>query len=229
MIAALDLRGGERVLEIGCGWGGLAERLGRLGCRVTGITLSPAQLDFASARIKAAGLSNSVELRHQDYRNVTGRFDRIVSVEMIEAVGQAFWPAYFGTLRNLLAPSGRAVLQAITIADDRFPFYVGSPDFIQRYVFPGGMLLSPAILSRFSSEFGFDLRTEERFGPSYADTLREWRRRFGEAWPDIVSRGFDEPFRRLWTYYLAYCEAGFLTGATDVGIYTLAPAGTVIR
>ncbi len=226
VIAALDLRGGERVLEIGCGWGGLAERLGRLGCRVTGITLSPAQHAFASARIQAAGLSDTVELRRQDYRSVTGTFDRIVSVEMIEAVGETFWPAYFTTLRNLLTAGGRAVLQAITIADDRFPFYVESPDFIQRYIFPGGMLPSPAILARFSSDFGFHLKTEELFGLSYAGTLREWRRRFADAWPDISLSGFDEPFRRLWTYYLAYCEAGFLAGATDVGIYTLVPSPT---
>ena len=220
VIAALDLRGGERVLEIGCGWGGLAERLGRLGCKVTAITLSPAQLAFASARIDDAGLSATVEVRHQDYRSVTGTFDRIVSVEMIEAVGQAFWPTYFATLRDLLESGGRAVLQAITIADDRFASYVAAPDFIQRYVFPGGMLPSPAILARFSAECGFDV-TEERFGNSYARTLREWHRRFLEAWSDIAASGFDERFRRLWTYYLAYCEAGFVTGAIDVGIYKL--------
>ena len=222
VIAAMDLRGGERVLEIGCGWGGLAERLGRLGCRVTGITLSPAQLQFATARIRAAGLLNLVELRQQDYRSVVGTFDRIVSVEMIEAVGQSYWPVYFATLQHRLRPGGRVVLQAITIADDRFRAYVGAPDFIQRHVFPGGMLLSPDHIARLSAEYGFDLKTEQRFGASYAGTLREWRRRFLETWPVIAATGFDERFRRLWTYYLAYCEGGFVAGATDVGIYTLA-------
>jgi cyclopropane-fatty-acyl-phospholipid synthase len=224
ILEVLELQGGESVLEIGCGWGGLAERLAAAGCRVVGLTLSPAQLAHARARIATSGLDGRVELRLQDYREVEGRFDRIVSVEMIEAVGQAYWPAYFRVLRDRLAEGGRAVVQAITIADDRFALYASSPDFIQRYVFPGGMLLSPRIMQEQARGAGLVLRVEELLGPSYARTLREWRGRFLAAWPQIAPQGFDERFRRLWEYYLAYCEGGFRSGATDVGIYRLMPA-----
>lgn len=224
VIEALGLVGGERVLEIGCGWGGLAERLGRLGCRVTGITLSPAQLAYGQARIAAAGLADTVELRRQDYRDVVETFDRIVSVEMIEAVGRAYWPTYFGAIRERLTDGGRAVLQAITIADDRYSLYARAPDFIQRHIFPGGMLLSPSILARQCARAGLELTTVELFGRSYALTLKDWRHRFLAAWPDISREGFDETFRRLWEYYLAYCQGGFQSGATDVGIYRLVRA-----
>ena len=222
IVAGLDLRGGERVLEIGCGWGGLAERLGRLGCSVTGITLSPAQLAYGRERIESAGLAGRVELRRQDYRDVQGRFDRIVSVEMIEAVGQAYWPTYFSTLRDRLAPGGLAVVQAITISDARFPFYARSPDFIQRHIFPGGMLPSPSILARSGAAAGLGLETLELFGHSYAQTLVAWRERFAQAWSEIERLGgFDEAFRRMWEFYLAYCEGGFRAAAIDVGIYRL--------
>lgn len=221
ILEALRLRGGERVLEIGCGWGGLAERLARAGCNVVGITLSPSQLAYAEAHIAKAGLGDAVELRLQDYRDVPETFDRIVSVEMIEAVGQRHWPAYFGVLNDRLAEGGRAVLQAITIAEDRFGFYEGAPDFIQRYIFPGGMLPTPSIMAAQSEAAGLRLTTEELFGSSYARTLAEWRMRFAAAWPEIAAQGFDERFRRLWTYYLAYCEGGFRSRATDVGIYAL--------
>lgn len=225
IIDALDLSGGESVLEIGCGWGGLAERLAERGCRVVGLTLSPAQLAHAQERVQRAGLGDRVELRLQDYRDVRGSFDRIVSVEMIEAVGQSYWPSYFGVLRERLAPGGHAVIQAITIADQRFPSYAETPDFIQRHVFPGGMLPSPSILGQQAEAAGMGLRTDELFGLSYAETLRVWRERFLDAWPEIARQGFDERFRRLWDYYLAYCEAGFRSGTTDVGIYSLLPKG----
>ena len=226
VVAALALTGGEHVLEIGCGWGGLAERLARQGCRVTGITLSPAQLAYATERIGAAGLSDRVDLRLQDYRDVEGRFDRIVSIEMIEAVGQDYWPRYFATLRDRLSPGGLALLQAITISDDRFPFYSRTPDFIQRYIFPGGMLPSPEALRRESQAAGLAIRTCLTFGSSYAKTLADWQRRFQAAWPDIRALGYDAAFKRAWEYYLGYCEGGFRSGQTDVGLYRLVHAAS---
>ncbi len=224
VVAALDLRGGERVLEIGCGWGGLAERLAREGCHVTAVTLSPSQLAYAKTRVEAAGLEDRVTFVLQDYRDITGRFDRIVSIEMIEAVGIAFLPTYFQRLRELLEPHGTAVLQAITIADHRFPFYARTPDFIQRYVFPGGMLPSPSLMQSLSKSVGLTISDPMLFGKSYARTLAEWGQRFKGAWPEIQPLGFDAAFQRLWTYYLAYCEGGFRSGAIDVGLYRLTPA-----
>jgi cyclopropane-fatty-acyl-phospholipid synthase len=214
----LDVRGGERVLEIGCGWGGLARRLAaEAGARVTGITLSPAQLEAASAHVK--GLS--AEIRLQDYRDVTGTFDRIVSIEMLEAVGAAHWQDYFARLQACLAPGGRAVLQVITIAEDRFASYIRRPDFIQRHVFPGGMLPTVDIMRREIEAAGLSLEGLERFGESYARTLAEWHHRFDAAWDRVRGQGFDERFRRKWKFYLKYCEGGFRAGAIDVGLYTI--------
>ena len=216
-IELLAVNTGERVLEIGCGWGGLAERLiERTKCHVTGVTLSPAQLAFASNRVPPA------DLRLQDYRDTTGTFDRIVSIEMLEAVGESWWPAYFATIRDRLRPGGTAVLQAITIAEDRFDDYRTCADFIQRYVFPGGMLPSMTEMRRQIAAAGLELRSVETFGDSYARTLAEWRRRFLAAWPEIALQGFDLRFKRMWDYYLSYCEAGFRSAATDVGLYVLA-------
>ncbi len=228
IVQQLQLKGGERVLEIGCGWGSLAERLAREGCHVTGITLSPAQLAHAQERIARAGLSDRVELRLQDYRDVSGQFDRIVSIEMIEAVGRAFWPVYFATLRNCLKPGGRVVLQAITIEESRFAAYASGADFIQHCIFPGGFLPSRGAMIEQISTVGLDLAEHHGFGASYALTLREWRHRFLAQWHEIRPLGFDEPFRRLWEFYLCYCEAGFRAGATDVSLFALttkAPAG----
>ncbi|HEY5797262.1 MAG TPA: cyclopropane-fatty-acyl-phospholipid synthase family protein [Bosea sp. (in: a-proteobacteria)] len=218
IVEMLALSGGERVLEIGCGWGALAERLAREGCHVSAITLSPAQLAYAQRRIDEAGLSDRVDLRLQDYRDVAGQFDRIVSIEMIEAVGRAYWPTYFATLGGSLASGGRAVLQAITIDDALFEPYQQGSDFIQRFIFPGGCLPSVSILEREGQSVG--LATIERiaFGASYAVTLQEWRRRFLQHWPEIARQGFDEPFRRLWEFYLCYCEAGFRAGTIDVSL-----------
>ncbi len=219
-IDLLGLAGGEHVLEIGCGWGGLAERLiQRAGCHVTGLTLSPAQLAHATDRLKSTGAAN---VRLEDYRDTGGTFDRIVSIEMLEAVGEAWWPAYFGTLRDRLRPGGIAVLQAITIAEDRFDEYRTCVDFIQRYIFPGGMLPSKTEMRRQIAAAGLELRSVETFGESYARTLAEWRRRFQQAWPAIAQTGFDRRFERMWDYYLSYCEAGFRSAATDVGLYVLA-------
>jgi cyclopropane-fatty-acyl-phospholipid synthase len=220
VVDVLELQGGERVLEIGCGWGGLAERLIReANCHVTGLTLSPAQLDHAQARLSAGGLDGRHDLRLQDYREVHGLFDRIVSIEMLEAVGAEYWPIYFARLRDCLAESGRAVLQVITIAERYYETYRREPDFIQRHIFPGGMLPSQEILRTQIEKAGLVLRSVETFGESYAATLGEWQRRFQLAWPRLRAQGFDEAFRRKWEYYLAYCEAGFRAGSINVGLY----------
>ncbi len=220
-VALLDLKGGESVLEIGCGWGALAAALARRGAEVTGLTLSREQLAWAQAMVAAEGLSGRVKLRYEDYRDVTGRFDRIVSVEMIEAVGERYWPAYFQALRDRLKAGGTAVLQVITIAEDRFEAYRRNTDFIQQYIFPGGMLPTRAILAEQARRAGLELAHSECFGESYARTLHEWRRRFLLTWPQAARLGFPEEFRRLWEYYFCYCEGGFRAGAIDVGFYTL--------
>lgn len=221
----LAFEGGESVLEIGCGWGALAAHLARTGAaRVTGITLSPSQLAWARDVADARGLAGSVDLRLQDYRDVDETFDRIVSIEMFEAVGEAWWPTYFGTLARALKPDGRAVLQVISIADDRFEDYRRDTDFIQKHVFPGGFLPSKSAFARAVEAAGLRLEAAEHFGLSYAETLAEWRRRFHAHWDEIAPLGFDDRFRRLWDYYLAYCEAGFREGTIDVGLYTLTKA-----
>lgn len=223
--ALLDLRPGQHVLEIGCGWGTLAASLAqRFGAEVVGVTLSREQLAFARERAAQWGVADRVDLRLQDYRDVPGRFDRIVSIEMIEAVGEAYWPTYFATLRERLAPGGVAVLQAITINEQHFEHYRSHPDFIQRCIFPGGMLPSPERMADEARRAGLVLTTEARFGRGYALTLAEWRRRFLAEWPAIRAQGFDEAFQRLWTYYLCYCEAGFRAGRVDVGLYRLTHA-----
>jgi cyclopropane-fatty-acyl-phospholipid synthase len=219
----LALTGGEHVLEIGCGWGALAERLVRHdGARVTGITLSREQLAFARTRLAKEIDGRRADVRLLDYRDVDGRFDRIASVEMIEAVGERYWPVYFQKLRACLQAGGYAVLQAITIDDSRFADYRKNPDFIQRYIFPGGMLPTRSIMLREAARAGLRLVTHEAFSDSYARTLREWRLRFLRAWPSIERLGFDQRFRRMWEYYLAYCEVGFRTGAIDVGFFKFA-------
>jgi cyclopropane-fatty-acyl-phospholipid synthase len=210
------------VLEIGCGWGALAIALAeRHGARVTGLTLSTEQLAHARQRVDEEGLSPRIDLRLQDYRDVEGRYDRIVSIEMMEAVGERYWPVYFDTLRQRLAPDGAAVLQVIAMADAHFDHYRRSPDFIQRFIFPGGMLPSVRALDAAAARAGLTLECAESFGPSYAATLAEWRHRFLAAWPSIEPMGFDASFKRLWEYYLCYCEAGFLSGRVDVGLFTL--------
>ncbi|MEZ5773666.1 MAG: cyclopropane-fatty-acyl-phospholipid synthase family protein [Hyphomicrobiaceae bacterium] len=222
ILAMLDLKGGERVLEIGCGWGGLVERLIASGAAgVTALTLSERQRDYTLARLRTAGLSDRADIRLTDYREIGGSYDRIVSIEMIEAVGERYWPVYFETLRSRLAPGGHAVVQAITIRQDRFEDYRREPDFIQRYIFPGGMLPTTTAIATEAARAGLVLSSSFAFGPSYALTLAAWRHRFLARWPDLALMGFDERFRRMWTYYLAYCEAGFATGELDVGLFRL--------
>ena len=207
----------DKVLEIGCGWGGFSIWMAReIGCRVTAITLSRAQHAFAARRLQEEGLAERVDLRVQDYRDVGGRFDKIVSIEMLEAVGERYWPRYFDVLRDRLVPGGRAALQVITIDDSLFERYRRGVDFIQRYIFPGGMLPSAATLRDQVRRAGFSWHESHAFGADYARTLEHWRASFEKAWPDIAELGFDERFRRMWRYYLDYCEAGFRTGRIDV-------------
>ncbi len=221
VLELLGLLPGQSVLEIGIGWGGLAERLVEAGGRVTGVTLSPSQLELARARLAGTG----AELHLRDYRDETRQHDRIVSIEMLEAVGEAYWPTYFAQLKRCLAPGGRAVLQVISIADDRFEQYRCNADFIQRYVFPGGMLPSPQVMHEQVAKAGLRVVQVQNFGQDYARTLAEWHRRFEAAWPAIAALGFPPRFRRLWTYYLCYCEAGFRAAALDVGLWQLEHAG----
>ena len=219
ILELLSLAPGQSVLEIGIGWGGLAERLAGAGGRLTGVTLSPSQLSYAASRLRQAGLV--AELRLTDYRELEGSFDRVVSIEMLEAVGEAWWPVFFDRLRDRLAPGGIAVLQTITIADERFAAYRRGADFIQRHVFPGGMLPCPSRLRAEIGRAGLAVDKVQTFGPSYALTLKHWRERFEAAWPDIAAQGFPPRFKRLWEYYLCYCEAGFRAGALDVGLWRL--------
>ena len=219
----LGLKGGEKVLEIGCGWGALAEAMMRShGCQVTGLTLSHEQLAYAQKRLAQSAHNGSADLKLQDYRDAGGVFDRIVSIEMIEAVGADHWAHYFGVLRDRLKRGGLAVLQAITIDERRFEAYRQSPDFIQRYIFPGGMLPTRSIMKEQVQKAGLILEHAEHFASSYAQTLAEWQKRFEAAWPKIAELGFDTRFRRMWEYYLAYCQAGFRMGAIDVGLYRIA-------
>ncbi|GAA4352403.1 cyclopropane-fatty-acyl-phospholipid synthase family protein [Variovorax defluvii] len=213
---------GAAVLEIGCGWGALALALARdHGARVTGLTLSAEQLAHARRCAAGHGLQDRLDLRLQDYRDVEGRYDRIVSIEMLEAVGERYWPTYFDALRERLAPGGVAVLQVITIDDAHFEHYRAGADFIQCFIFPGGMLPSWRALQKQAARAGLAIERVQTFGSSYAATLAEWRSRFQRAWPAIQALGFDESFRRLWEYYLCYCEAGFRAGRIDVGLYVL--------
>lgn len=214
---AADIRAGHRVLEIGCGWGGMASHLAReRGASVHAITISREQYDYARQRVFEAGLADRVNIELRDYRDLTATYDRVVSVEMFEAVGESYWPTYFGKVRDSLKPDGVAGLQVITIADRFFEAYRGSMDFIQKYIFPGGMLPSPEVFRQRAGAAGLKVAEEFTFGEHYADTLATWRQRFAARWDEVAPLGFDERFRRMWTYYLAYCEGGFRAGTIDV-------------
>ncbi|MCX7341177.1 MAG: cyclopropane-fatty-acyl-phospholipid synthase [Hyphomicrobiales bacterium] len=211
------IRAGDRVLEIGCGWGGFAEfAAAEIGARVTGLTISREQYDFATARIAKAGLNDRVEIKLLDYRDEKGTYDRIASIEMFEAVGEEYWPTYFQQVRDRLRDGGTAGLQVITIRDESFRFYRREMDFIRAYIFPGGMLPTPTHMRDLGRKFGVPMVNEREFGLDYAQTLADWRDRFRIAWPHLMPMGFDERFRRMWEYYLAYCEAGFRSGNIDV-------------
>ncbi|MEJ6003381.1 cyclopropane-fatty-acyl-phospholipid synthase family protein [Paucibacter sp. AS307] len=218
------LQPGQRVLEIGCGWGAVAETATRdFGARLTGVTLSSEQLAWAQQRLQGAGLAERAELRLQDYRDIQDApFDAIVSIEMFEAVGRQYWDGYFQTLRNKLKPGGRACIQSITIRDDLFERYTRSSDFIQQYIFPGGMLPSPSQFRAHAARAGLRVVNELAFGLDYAETLRRWREAFLAREAMVREQGFDTRFMRLWEFYLAYCEAAFAAGNTDVMQFTLA-------
>ncbi|MES0808721.1 cyclopropane-fatty-acyl-phospholipid synthase family protein [Roseibium sp. SCPC15] len=205
------------VLEIGCGWGGFAEHVAKtVGAHVRALTISKEQFDYARERIFKAGLTEKVDVVFQDYRDEKGVFDRIASIEMFEAVGEKYWPTYFKQLSRCLKPGGKAGLQIITIQDRMFDDYRRGTDFIQRYIFPGGMLPPPGRLRDIGKSLGLNLTEQRIFGQDYARTLAEWRQRFRQAWPQISPLGFDERFKRLWEFYLHYCEAGFRSGNIDV-------------
>ena len=222
-LAATGVQPGARILEIGCGWGALAETAAReLQAHVTGVTLSTEQLAWAQDRMRAAGLAGQADLRLQDYRDIADEsFDAVVSVEMFEAVGREYWPSYFETLRRCLKPGARACIQSITIRDDLFDRYVRSTDFIQQYIFPGGLLPSQAEFCRAAERAGLEVVDRMAFGTDYAETLRRWRAAFHAQAEQVRPLGFDERFMRIWDFYLAYCEAAFDTGNTDLLQFTL--------
>jgi len=221
-IAATGVRPGERLLEVGCGWGAVAESAARDGIEVVGLTLSTEQLAWAKSRLVHAGVAQHADLRLQDYRDVPdGPFDAIVSIEMFEAVGREYWDAYFQTLQRQLKVGGKACVQAIVIREDLFERYANSSDFIQRYVFPGGMLPTSTLFARHAEAAGLRVVDRFAFGLDYAETLRRWRHAFLARLDDVRRQGFDERFVHLWDFYLAYCEAAFDGGNTDVIQFTL--------
>ncbi|AHE97576.1 SAM-dependent methyltransferase [Thioalkalivibrio paradoxus] len=216
LLDRLDAEPGAHILEIGCGWGGFAEASARRGYRVTGITLSQEQLDYARERIARAGLSERVELRLQDYRELSGQYDHVVSIEMFEAVGEEWWATYFDRLRECLRPGGRAALQVITIDERAFARYRASADFIQLYVFPGGMLPPVRRFNALAGSAGLVQREQDFFGADYALTLHRWFEEVRRSSDVIRALGYDDRFLRMWRYYLAYCETGFRTGRVDL-------------
>lgn len=219
---AVGVKPGDHVLEIGCGWGGFAEyAAGELGCTVTGVTLSKEQLAYANARLAKAGLGDKTDLRLCDYRDLQGKFDHIVSIEMLEAVGEQFWPIYFAKIRNLLKPGGKAGIQVITIDDNRFDKYRQGVDFIQKYIFPGGMLPSDKVLKEMFGSGGLTLKSQLDFGVDYGETLKKWHESYAAHWPTIKGMGYDEKFDRMWRFYLSYCEAGFRQKTIDVSQYVV--------
>ena len=219
---ALKLKEGDQVLEIGCGWGGFAEIAAKeYKCNVVGITLSNEQAKFAQRRMKENQLSNLVDIRIEDYRDVQGSFDKIVSIEMFEAVGEEHWRNYFETIKTRLKPGGLAGIQSITIANEFFETYKRRPDFIQKYIFPGGILPSEDKLNNAVSSAGLKILDDYYFGKSYAETLRRWQSTFEQKWDDVKNLGFDEKFQKMWRYYLSYCEAGFETGHINVGQFLI--------
>jgi cyclopropane-fatty-acyl-phospholipid synthase len=214
---ATGLTRGDRVLDIGCGWGGFATfAAAEIGCRVTAITVSKEQFDHVGKLVAERGLGDLVETRLQDFRHTEGRFDRIVSIEMIESIPSSAWPAFFGRLSELTRPGGTIGLQAIVVADRHWRTSDRNPDFIRRYVFPGGQVPAPMVLRTLARTHGLSWIEDHGYGASYARTLRSWRERFDDRDSDVAALGFDERFRRMWRYYLSYCEGGFRAGRVDV-------------
>ena len=226
MIDQMGAQAGDHILEIGCGWGGFAEYAAKeLGMTVTGLTISREQYDYAVARIKDAGLSDRVTIKLQDYRDERGQYDGIASIEMFEAVGERYWPTYFNVLRDNLKPGKNATLQIITVQDRRWEIYRRGVDFIQKYIFPGGMLPAPKILRAEVERAGLRVAHSIEFGESYSQTLRRWHDSFNDRWDDVAKLGFDDRFRRMWNFYLTSCAATFHFGNTDVTQITVTRPG----
>ena len=226
LVDEMGAKPGDHILEIGCGWGGFAEYAAKeRGLRVTGLTISHEQLKFARERIEKSGFSDLVEFKLQDYRDERGQYDGIASIEMFEAVGQKYWPVYFDTVRDRLKPGAKATLQIITVADHRWDIYKNGVDFIQKYIFPGGMLPAPTVLKEQIGHSGLNVVRSKEFGKSYDLTLRRWYETFNAKWDQIAELGFDERFRRMWNYYLTACGAAFDTGNCDVTQITIAKPG----
>ncbi|WP_375285128.1 class I SAM-dependent methyltransferase [Marinicauda pacifica] len=219
---SINLKRDDHVLEIGCGWGGFAEyAAGEIGAKVTCLTLSPSQRDYAIERLERKQLIGQVDIKLQDYRDETGRYDAVASIEMFEAVGEEYWPSFFSKVSDVLKPGGKAGLQIITIRDDLFDVYRKRADFIQRYIFPGGILPSVSLLQEQFENVGLKQVGADMFRRDYAETLNRWMERFKDAWGEIQPMGFDVRFKRMWEFYLAYCEAGFRTGRIDVGQFAV--------
>jgi cyclopropane-fatty-acyl-phospholipid synthase len=226
MVDQMGVQPGDHVLEIGCGWGGFAEYAAKeRGLKVTGLTISQEQHDYAVERMERAGLSDKVDIKLQDYRDEKGLYDGIASIEMFEAVGEKYWPVYFETVRARLKPGRRATLQIITVEDHRFETYRKGVDFIQKYIFPGGMLPSPSVLRSEIEKAGLNVMKSIEFGESYSQTLRRWHDTFNERWSEISLLGFDDRFKRMWNFYLTSCAAGFHAGSIDVTQITVTKPG----
>ncbi len=227
LLDRLDLQPGQRLLEIGCGWGALAEIAARdYGVHVTGLTLSEEQKTWAEARLARAGLADQADIQLTDYRDVAGTFDAVASVEMVEAVGQEYWPAYLDAIARALQPGGKAAIQLISIRDDLFPNYAANADFIQTYIFPGGLLIGEKKFRAIGEKAGLSWQDRAGYGVHYAETLRRWRDRYDDAVHDgRLPNGFDQAFHDLWRYYLMYCEGGFRSGGIDVAQITMVKHG----
>ena len=226
MVDQMGAQPGDHVLEIGCGWGGFAEYAAKeRDLKVTCLTISKEQYDFAVARMERMGLSDKVQIKLQDYRDETGVYDGIASIEMFEAVGEQYWPVYFDTVKNRLKPGRNATLQIITIEDSRFDIYRKGVDFIQKYIFPGGMLPSPSVLRKEVERAGLNVLKSIEFGESYSQTLRRWHDTFNHRWDEVSLLGFDGRFRRMWNFYLTSCAAGFHAGSIDVTQITVTKPG----
>lgn len=222
IIDELEIKEGDHILEIGCGWGGFFSRaVERTGCKVTAVMNSPAQANYNREMIASKGLAGSVELRQQDYRDIEGRFDKIVSIEMIEAVGETYWKTFFEKVSASLKSGGQAMIQSITIQDSLFDSYREKTDFIQRYIFPGGMLLAPKVFDSYGAASGLKVAAPFEFGLSYAETLNQWHKSFNDKEQQVRALGFDDHFMRLWRLYLSYCEGAFRAGRINVGHYHL--------
>ena len=222
MVDKMGVKPGDHVLEIGCGWGGFAEYAAKeRGLRVTGLTISKEQLKYAQDRMERAGIADMVDLKLQDYRDEKGVYDGIASIEMFEAVGEKYWPAYFNTVRERLKPGAQATLQIITVADKRWETYRRGVDFIQKYIFPGGMLPSPGALKSEVERAGLKVVGSFEFGESYSQTLRRWHETFNDKWDQVATMGFDDRFRRMWNFYLTSCASAFQSGNCDVTQITI--------